>query len=200
MSTTSAVFQLSKLGCCHVDSIVHLHMPILLPRFGVVFAFGGEIVLLVRWFGRPWSSISSTAIATTGAKQTQRERVLLPNMKQNPAEDENNKSLGTGSNMVLVRPNWRIDVDMSMDGTHNGDDNITNPVTGTHVRTKNAVLLDDAIPMYGSMNVLRREKDLTGDLVATNTGVSVQDRVCQLILGTTRDEYHEYLDRYLPIP
>ena len=50
--------------------------------------------------------------------QTQRERGLLPNMKQNPAEDEHVKSLWTGSNMALVRPYWRIDVDMYRDGTH----------------------------------------------------------------------------------
>jgi hypothetical protein len=44
-----------------------------------------------------------------------------------------------------------------------------------HARTKNAVLLDDAIPRDGSPNVLRREKDLTGELAACNTGVSLQD-------------------------
>ena len=83
---------------------------------------------------------TAMAIAMTGVKQTQRERGLLPNMKQNPAEDEHDKSLWTGSNMALVRPYWRIDVDMPMDGTHIGDDNTvscfeqpTNPVTGTQV-------------------------------------------------------------------
>ena len=152
MSTTSAVFQLSKLGCRHVAPLSICTCP---------SSCHGLVLFLPLWWngfvgtllcGRPWSSISSTAIATTGAKQTQCERVLLPNMKQNPAEDENDKSLWTGSNMALVRPNWRIDVDMSMDGTHNCDHNnvscfeqTTNPVTGTHGRTMNAVLLDDAI-------------------------------------------------------
>ena len=54
MSTTSAVFQLSKLGCRHVDSIVHLPMPILLPRLGVVFAF---VVEWVCWYIALWAAV-----------------------------------------------------------------------------------------------------------------------------------------------